>query len=103
MFAALTFVSRVFEGGWSLVHIPGDGSTWSINSTQFVQEKMVQSPAFYAVEVKINDSNSSNYVLEVRFHSLVESGLIKIRYMYTVNCSLGSHQMKGTMSSTCLL
>jgi len=69
VFAALTFVSHVFEGGWSLVHIPGDGSTWSINSMQFVQEKMVQSPAFYAVGVTINDSNSSNYVLEVRFHS----------------------------------
>lgn len=67
LFTALTLFISHSKGGWSLVNIPGDGSTWSIDSAQFVQEKMLQSLAFYKVGISLNDSNSSKYVLEVSF------------------------------------
>ena len=43
-------------GGWSLLNIPGDGTTWGINSTQFIKEKRVGNPAFYSISLEPDNS-----------------------------------------------
>ena len=46
----------VITGGWSVVNIPGDGTEWGINSTQFIREKTWGSEAFYSLSIGINDA-----------------------------------------------
>ena len=40
-------------------------SPWSINSSEFVLEKLVGSPAFFSLYVNVDDKNSSVNVLTV--------------------------------------
>ena len=49
-------------GGWSVVNIPGDGSVWDINSSQFIREKALGSQAFYSLTVDINDAYTDRYL-----------------------------------------
>ena len=44
--------------------IPGDGTDWSINSTQFIREKLLGSDAFYSFNVGFDD-NAQIFTLEV--------------------------------------
>ena len=46
------------------MNIPGDGTTWGLNSTQFIREKRLGSEAFYSLEIDVNDA-FSEYILEV--------------------------------------
>ena len=54
-----------YAGGWSLVGIPGDGTVWSVNSSQFIREKMTGSDAFYSISVGFDE--------DARLYSLVVS------------------------------
>ena len=47
-----------------MVNIPGDGTEWTINSFQFVREKMLGSNAFYSINIYPNGL-LTNYILEV--------------------------------------
>ena len=38
---------------------------WSINSTEFIMEKLLGSPAFFSLYVDVDDKNSSVSVLKV--------------------------------------
>ena len=40
-------------------------SNWNINSDEFLSEKALGSPAFFTVDIAIDDKNSSQYILEV--------------------------------------
>ncbi|CAI7997216.1 Phosphate-regulating neutral endopeptidase PHEX, partial [Geodia barretti] len=51
-------------GGWSLVNIPGDGTVWSVNSSQFIREKMTGSDAFYSLSVGF-DEDARQYSLVI--------------------------------------
>ena len=51
-------------GGWDLVGISND-SEWSINSDEFLNEKIRGSSAFFALDVGVDDKNPSHYVLTV--------------------------------------
>jgi endothelin-converting enzyme len=57
-------------GGWDLVGIPPSSdldieaySSWSINSSEFILEKLVGSRAFFSLSVDVDDKNSSVSVL----------------------------------------
>ena len=54
-----------YAGGWSLVGIPGDGTVWSVNSSQFIREKLTKSDAFYSISVGCDE--------DARLYSLVVS------------------------------
>ena len=56
---------HVYVGGWNLVGIVGNVSQWNVNNTQFVDEKIAGSPAFFSLYVDVDDKNSSVYVLQV--------------------------------------
>jgi len=45
--------------------IPGDGTEWTINGTQFLREKMYGSQAFYRLAVGVDLKNSSRNILTV--------------------------------------
>lgn len=45
--------------------IPGDGTEWTINGTQFQREKMYGSQAFYFLTVGVDLKNSSRNTLMV--------------------------------------
>ena len=52
-------------GAWGLLN----GSTtsdWNMNSATFLSDKALGSPAFFTVDISIDDKNSSQYILEVR-------------------------------------
>ena len=55
----------IFIGGWQDLHIPGDGTEWDINGTQFQREKLYGSQAFYALTVVPDPKNSSRNTLKV--------------------------------------
>ena len=55
----------LYTGGWSLVNISGDGTVWSVNSSQFIREKLTGSKAFYSLSIGHDD--------EARKYSLVVS------------------------------
>ena len=52
-------------GGWSLVGIPDDRTVWTVNSSQFIREKMVGSEAFYSLSVGF-DQDALMFTLLVR-------------------------------------
>ena len=56
-------------GGWSLVNISGDGTVWSVNSSQFIREKMTGSDAFYSLSVGF-DEDARQYSLVVSKETL---------------------------------
>ena len=68
----------IIVGGWSLVNIPGDGSVWGINSTQFIREKALGSPAFYSLTVDINDAVTGYYLRVCFFVLKVNATIITI-------------------------
>ena len=48
------------------MNIRGDGSEWGLNSMQFIKEKMLQSPAFYSINIDVDDNMI--YILEVKIY-----------------------------------
>ena len=66
-------------GGWDLVGIAS--SNWSINSSQFLQEKIVGSPAFFSLTVQVDDKNSSVNVLTVCMVYLYIRMYVRIMYL----------------------
>ena len=71
-------------GGWSLVGIPGDGTQWSVNSSQFIREKMVGNEAFYSLSVGL-DEDAKLFTLEVSctgYNSVIISGVIKLKNIH---------------------
>ena len=52
-------------GGWSLVGIPGDGTMWSVNSSQFIRGKLIGSEAFYSLSAGF-EVETLMFTLEVR-------------------------------------
>ena len=54
----------MYTGGWDVVGIPGDGTEWTINSTQFIREKRFGNDAFYTIGVGF-DEDAFKYTLEV--------------------------------------
>ena len=46
------------------MNIPGDGTEWGINSTQFIRRKMFGSEAFYSLSIGVNDA-VTEFTLEV--------------------------------------
>ena len=78
------FLDYTFIGGWDVVGIPPSSdlnieaySSWSINSSEFVLEKLVGSPAFFSLYVDVDDKNSSVNVLTVS-HALAPIGMCVI-------------------------
>ena len=61
------FVKRIlhFLGGWSVINVPGDGTTWGLNSAQFIRAKSLGSQAFYSLTISVNDA-VTEFTLEVR-------------------------------------
>ena len=61
--------------------IPGDGTVWSVNSSQFIREKMTGSDAFYDISIGFDE--------DARLYSLVVSiSLVsKIRPNNFVSCA----------------
>ncbi|XP_064384785.1 endothelin-converting enzyme homolog isoform X2 [Halichondria panicea] len=58
-------------GGWSL--LLGNDSFWDINNAPFLAEKVYSSPAFFTMDVGIDDKNSSNHILEFQQSGLTLS------------------------------
>lgn len=52
-------------GGWSLLQ--GNDTMWDVNNAVFLAEKVYSSPAFFTMDVAIDDKNSSNHILEVQW------------------------------------
>ena len=50
------------------MNIPGDGTTWGLNSIQFIREKTLGSEAFYNLFIDVN-GGFSEYTLGVCFYS----------------------------------
>ena len=48
-----------------MVDIPGDGTEWTINSTQFIREKRLGSNAFYTFITGYYSDDASQYILAV--------------------------------------
>ena len=46
------------SGGWPLLNI-SDGTSWSLNGEQFIQEKLLNSPAFFSLYQFISPTNRS--------------------------------------------
>ena len=46
------------------MNIPGDGTVWGINSTQFIREKRLGDYAFYSLDVTA-DEDLTNIIPEV--------------------------------------
>lgn len=53
-----------YSGGWGLLN-GSSSSKWNINSDEFMKDKALGSPAFFTVDIAIDDKNSSQYILEV--------------------------------------
>ena len=51
-------------GGWDVVNIDGDGTTWGINSNQFIKEKRLGNDGFYLIDLGF-DPNALQYLLKV--------------------------------------
>ena len=70
----------IFPGGWPLIGLPGDGTPWSINDTQFMREKLLGSPAFFTLSVEIDPLDTSNFVMavsDVPAHACIHSSAYK--------------------------
>ena len=50
-------------GGWNI--IGGRSEEWSINSTQFIQEKLYRSRALVNFGVDVDEKNSSQYIIKI--------------------------------------
>ena len=57
-------VHIINTGGWGLLN-GSTTSNWKINSAEFLSEKRLGSPAFFTMDITIDDKNSSQYILEV--------------------------------------
>jgi hypothetical protein len=53
-----------YTGGWGLLN-GSTTSNWNINGQEFLSEKRLGSPAFFTMDITIDDKNSSQYILEV--------------------------------------
>ena len=53
-----------YIGGWELLNGSAT-STWSINDPLFLSQKAMGNPAFFTMDIAIDDKNSSQYILEV--------------------------------------
>ena len=51
------------------MNISGDGTVWSVNSSQFIREKMTRSDAFYSISVGF-DEDARRYSLAVSKETL---------------------------------
>ena len=60
-------------GGWSLVNIPGDGM-WSVNSSQFIREKLMGNNAFYRF-IPFMNVDTREYMLLVSVYALTNVSL----------------------------
>jgi hypothetical protein len=58
------FVHVIDTGGWGLLN-GSTTSNWNINGNEFLSEKQLGSPAFFIMDITIDDKNSSQYILEV--------------------------------------
>eukprot|EP00731_Ephydatia_muelleri_P000105 Em0001g105a len=56
-------------GGWALLN-SSNGTEWSLNGEQFLQEKLLGSPAFFSMSVGLDDNGGAKLSLKV-----VKSGL----------------------------
>ena len=54
----------LYSGGWGLLN-GSNSSNWNMNSDSFMKDKSLGSPAFFTVDITIDDKNSSQYILEV--------------------------------------
>ena len=52
------------SGGWPLLNI-SDGTKWSLNGEQFIQEKLLNSPAFFSIDQYISQTDRSKRSLYV--------------------------------------
>ena len=72
-----------YSGGWPLIGLPGDGTPWDINGTQFMMEKLLGSPAFVDVSVKENFLNASLNLITVSKWVYIDTGRVRIHlYMW---------------------
>ena len=53
----------ITAGGWALIGV--EGTSWSINSTEFQAEILRGGSAFFQLFVDVDDKNSSQYILQV--------------------------------------
>ena len=51
-------------GGWSVINVPGDGTTWGLNSAQFIRAESLGSQAFYSLTISVNNA-VTEFTLEV--------------------------------------
>ena len=52
-------------GGWALLN-SSNGTEWSLNGEQFLQEKLLGSPAFFSMSVGLDDNGGAKLSLKVR-------------------------------------
>ena len=58
---------HVSTGGWPLLNI-SDGTTWSLNGGQFIEEKLLKSPAFFTLYISISPTDRTKHNIYVCIH-----------------------------------
>ena len=54
----------VFVGGWPLLNISAQ-TTWSLNGDQFIQEKLLNSPAFFTLDISVSPTDRTKHIIYV--------------------------------------
>ena len=57
---------NISTGGWPLINI-SDGTGWSLNGEQFLQEKLLGSEAFFTLDVYVSPTDRTKNNIYVRF------------------------------------
>ena len=62
-FSLINFLSKI--GGWPLINISDGGTQWSLNGEQFIQEKLLGSPAFFDLALDVSPTDRTKYNIYV--------------------------------------
>ena len=92
----------VHTGGWGLLN-GSSTSNWNINSDSFLLDKSLGSPAFFTIDITIDDKNSSQYILEVCTLVAVDVLVMsRCTFCFTINrcLSVASLSLVVTATST---
>ena len=63
----IVFEINIYTGGWPLINMHNNGTQWSLNGEQFIQEKLLGSPAFFALTVYVSPTDVAKNNIYVRF------------------------------------
>ena len=62
----IVFQINISTGGWPLINISDGGTQWSLNGEQFIQEKLLGSPAFFDLALDVSPTDRTKYNIYVR-------------------------------------